>query len=56
MADNLIMVRNGGTTRIISERKYSKWFKAKGYEKVSQEEVDAYNKATAKAKSKKADA
>jgi len=54
MADNMIMVRNGGSVRIISERKFNKWFQAKGYEKVSAAEVEAYNKANAKT-AKKAD-
>jgi len=56
MADTYVMIRNGGSVRIVSDRKFSKWFKAKGYEKVPQSEIDAYNKEANKKASKKADA
>jgi hypothetical protein len=50
MSDKLVLVRRGGATRKMTERKYNRWFKEKGYEMLTPEEIEAHNKTVTESK------
>ena len=56
MADNLVLIKRNGVTRKMTEKKFNKYFKDKGYRLATAEEVEAHNKVGKAPAKKKADA